>query len=185
MFNSEQYLRALYYLGWKPQGDQNWGDDYAIPARLCARLPLAGIYGFRNEAAGLDIPLVSGEIAELKQWLANNGYRGSVVFVLAPFFADARALPAIADMERVNDRLLGSEGNLSLATALGSDCSDFADSEHIGPSGRQKIQSLVFADLGLIGREADRARFNKTRPALKIRLIPEMSSLNLPMLMLD
>jgi hypothetical protein len=152
MFNSEQYLRAIYHLAWKPHGDQNWGDDYTIPARLCAHLPLADIYAFRDEAARVDISVVRREIAALKQWLANNGYRTRMVFMMAPFFADAHALSAITEMERVNDSLLGAENNLSLARALGSDCADFADDEHIGPSGRRKLQALVFRELGFVAR---------------------------------
>jgi len=148
VFNSEQYLRALYYFAWNRHGDQDWGDDYAIPQQLCARLPLANIFAFQKEALRLDVASVGREIAELKAWLASHGYRTRVVFVLAPFLAAPGALAAIADMDRTDARLLGSEGNLSLSTALGGDCRDFADSEHIGPLGRRKVQALIFRELG-------------------------------------
>ena len=148
MFNSEQYLRALYYFAWNRHGDQDWGDEYAIPQALCERLPLDNIYAFQKLALRVDIASVSREIAELKDWLASHGYRTRVVFVLAPFVAKPAALAAIADMDRTAQRLIGSEGNLSLSTALGGDCRDFADSEHIGPEGRGKVRALIFRYLG-------------------------------------
>jgi hypothetical protein len=151
IFNSAQYLRALYYLILKPHGDQSWGDDYSINAELCARPPLRFIYDLHDLSAQLDLSRVSRDIAELKRWLANNGYKTKLVFVLAPFLADARAIPAITDMEGVNDKLLGAENNLSLATALGSDCGNFADAMHVGPNGRPKVRSLLLQYLGLTG----------------------------------
>jgi hypothetical protein len=149
VFNSEQYLRALYYLILNRHGDQSWGDDYSIGADLCARLPLRFINEFHDLAAQLDLSRVSRDIADLKGWLADNGYKTKLVFVLAPFLADTRAIPAIRDMERVNDKLLGAENNLSLATALGSDCGNFADTIHVGANGRPKVRSLLWQYLGL------------------------------------
>jgi hypothetical protein len=151
IFNSAQYLRALYYLILRPQGDQSWGDDYSINADLCARLPLRYIYEFHDAAARLDLSREKRDIADLKRWLADNGYKTKLVFVLAPFLADPRAIPAITDMERVSDTLLGAEDNLSLATALGSDCGNFADAMHVGPIGRPKVRSLLLQYLGLAG----------------------------------
>ena len=58
---------------------------------------------------------------------------------------------AITDMELVDDRLLGAENNLSLATALGSDCGNFADAMHVGANGRPKVRSLLWQYLGLTG----------------------------------
>jgi hypothetical protein len=144
MFDSEQYLRALYYFVWNRHGDQDWVDDYQIPQELCERLPLDNIYAFQKFAQRLDLATAGTEIAELKAWLANHGYRTRVVFVLAPFMAAPDALAAIAEIDRIDRRLLGSESNLSLSTALGADCRDFADSEHIGAEGRRKVQALMF-----------------------------------------
>jgi hypothetical protein len=149
LFDSEQFLRALYYYAWHPEGDQTWGDVGAIPERLCATLPLEGLYGFRDSAVGVDQSLVRRQIAELKQWLASHGYQTRLVFVLAPFFADSRALPAIAQIEAANRELLAGETNLSLGTALGGDCSAFVDAEHQGPEGRRRSFPLLLAELGL------------------------------------
>jgi len=148
MFNSEQYLRALYYVVWNRHGDQDWADDYEIPDRLCAQLPLDNVFGFQKLALRLDQAKAAREIAELEAWLANHGHRSRVVFVLAPFLAAPAALAAIADMDRTAASLLGSDGNLSLSTALGDDCRDFADSEHIGPAGRRKVRALILRYLG-------------------------------------
>jgi hypothetical protein len=148
VFNSEQYLRALYYFAWNRQGDQDWGDEYSIPQQLCARLPLDNIFAFQKLALRLDIASAGRQIAELKAWLASHGYRTRVVFVLAPFVAAPGALAAIADMDRTDATLLGSDDNLSLSTALGGDCRDFADSEHIGPLGRRKLRALILRELG-------------------------------------
>jgi hypothetical protein len=148
LFNSEQYLRALYYLIVRTQGDQSWGDENAISERLCVRLPMENVEQFRADALRLDLRLVGAEIAELKAWLAKNAYPTQLVFVLAPFVAAPRALPAIADMQRIDEQLLGSQGNLSLASALGSDCSQFADAVHLGPAGRRKLAPLLFESLG-------------------------------------
>jgi hypothetical protein len=148
VFNSEQYLRALYYLLLKPHGDQDWADDYDIPPQLCAHLPLENIFGFHKLAQQLDVDMVRAEIAELDAWLARNGYRTQLVFVQAPFFAAPRALPAIADMQRVDARVLGGERYLNLGSALGDACSDFADSEHIDVSGRRKVAAMLFQYLG-------------------------------------
>lgn len=148
LFNSEQYLRALYYFAWNRHGDQDWADDYEIPQALCARLPLDNVFAFQRLALRLDLASAGGDIAELKAWLASHGYRTRLVFVLAPFLAAPDALAAIADMDRTASRLLGREDNLSLSTALGSDCQDFADSEHIGPEGRRKVRGLLFRYLG-------------------------------------
>jgi hypothetical protein len=148
MFNSEQYLRALYYFAWNRHGDQNWADDYEIPQPLCERLPLDNIFAFQKLALRVDLVTAGRELAELKAWLASHGYRTRVVFVLAPFLAAPAGLAAIANMDRTAVRLLGSEGNLSLSTALGGDCRDFADSEHIGPAGRRKVRALILRYLG-------------------------------------
>ena len=117
-------------------------------AALCARLPLDNVFAFQRLALRLDLASAGGDIAELKAWLASHGYRARLVFVLAPFLAAPDALAAIADMDRTASRLLGRDDNLSLSTALGSDCHDFADSEHIGPEGRRKVRGLLFRYLG-------------------------------------
>jgi hypothetical protein len=148
-FDSEQFLRALYYFAWHPEGDQTWGDEGEIPKRLCAELPLDGVYAFRDFAASVDRALVRRQIAELKQWLASHGYQTRLVFVLAPFFADSRALPEIEQIEASNRELLAGETSLSLGTALGADCSSFADAVHQSPEGRRRTFPLLFAKLGL------------------------------------
>jgi hypothetical protein len=144
MFDSEQYLRALYYYVWNRHGDQAWADDYQIPQPLCQRLPLDNIFAFQRFAQQFDLATAGAEIVELKAWLASHGYRTRVVFVLAPFMAAPDALAAIADIDRVARTLLGSEDYLSLSNALGADCRDFADSEHIGAEGRRKVRALMF-----------------------------------------
>ena len=85
-----------------------------------------------------------------KQYAPLQG-RTVIEWSLAPFLADTRAIPSITDMERVNDKLLGAENNLSLATALGSDCGNFADTMHVGANGRPKVRSLLWQYLGLTG----------------------------------
>jgi hypothetical protein len=149
LFDSQQFLRALYYFAWHPEGDQTWGDSGTIPERLCAAVPLDGVYAFRDAAVGVDRSLLRRQIAQLEQWLASHGYQTRLVFVLAPFFANRSALPAIAQIEATNRDLLAGETSLSLATALGSDCSAFADSVHQGPEGRRRTIPQLFAALGL------------------------------------
>lgn len=147
-FNSEQFLRALYYFAIRRQGDQNWADDHEIPADVCSRLPLDDIYKFRDAATRREVSEVSRQISDLKQWLDRGGFRARLVFVLAPFFAEPRTLPGIEDMERINGKLLGAENNLSLATALGSDCGNFADAVHTARNGQVKTRTLLFKYLG-------------------------------------
>lgn len=149
MFNSEQYMRALYYLIVRPRGDQDWADDYDIPDGLCARLPVDRVELFRDKARQVDVAAIRREIAELKQELSRSGYKGKLVFVLAPFFTNNRSMPAIAEIERVDATILGPGNSLSLATALGANCSDFADALHVGRNGRPKILLMLLKHMGM------------------------------------
>jgi len=148
LFDSEQYLRALYYLGVKPHGDQDWVDQYYIAPQLCAHLPLDSIYRFRTHAVELNVALARSEIAAFESWLASHGYHTHVVFALSPFLAAAASRAAIADMDRVDTTLLDGQDSVSLSTALGDDCSAFADSEHLGSKGRMRVRAMIFEYLG-------------------------------------
>jgi hypothetical protein len=148
LFNSEQYLRAIYYLLVNRHGDQSWGDEYSIPERLCAHVPLDGIFEFHAAALKIHHEHVRQEISDLQRWLLARGQNVRLVFVLAPFLADPRARTSIADMERINSELLAASENVSLANVLDSDCASFADAAHVGPQGRTTLSHALFASLG-------------------------------------
>lgn len=148
LFDSEQYLRALYYLAAHPHGDQDWVDEYYIPPRLCTHLPLDSIYHFRAHALALNVTLARAEISDFESWLALHGYHTHVMFALSPFFSVADSRAAIADMDRVDAKLLDGQDSVSLSTALGGDCSAFADSEHLGSKGRVQVRAMIFQYLG-------------------------------------
>ncbi|MGA7675422.1 MAG: hypothetical protein WCA78_10315 [Rhizomicrobium sp.] len=146
MFNSEQYLRALYYFTLHRHGDQNWANEYDIPPTLCGRLPLESIFIFRRRAAHVDESIVRHEIADLNWWLVQHGHKTKLVFVLAPLFANQHSLPAISDLEKI-DRAMFGRDYISQARDLGANCSDFADSIHVGHKGRAKTTPALLRAL--------------------------------------
>jgi hypothetical protein len=146
-FNSELFLRAIYYLTMKPHGDQGWANDYRIPPQLCRSLPLDHLQSMQHGAQIANATVIKARISELGNWLQSHGHNASIVFVLGPFYYNARSAAAVHDIEMRTDDLLGRGNWLDLASALGADCDNYADAIHANRDGRGKILPLILAYL--------------------------------------
>ncbi|HWD28755.1 MAG TPA: hypothetical protein VG387_16405 [Rhizomicrobium sp.] len=137
-FGSEIFLRDLYYLV-KRGGDQDWANETTLSPALCSRLSAKAAGTDAARAASMDVARNRRDIAALKQWLASNGYKTKLVFVLAPTLMRQQALPAIRSSEARAKALFAGEDFVDLAQTIGDHCQWYADEVHLSPEGRKVL----------------------------------------------
>jgi hypothetical protein len=142
-FSSEIFLRDLYYLLVKRNGDQDWANDATLTPSLCRNLDNAATSIDASRAKTMDVARNRRYIADLKRWLAANGHKVKVVFVLAPSLMRPHAAPFIHASEARAKALLAGEDFVDLANLLGNNCGLFADEVHLGPQGRKIILPTI------------------------------------------
>jgi hypothetical protein len=142
-FNSELFLRALYYTVGRPNGDQSWANEYSIPERLCNRLPLRGIEDDFRASESVNPAQVKQDVSQLKSWLANHGHGAKLSFVIGPYFISRTSSDMVREIRGRTLAILDESKVLDLSEALGSRCDSYADAVHVNAEGRARLWPLI------------------------------------------
>jgi hypothetical protein len=146
-YNTEQFLRAVYYFTVKRGGDQDWANEYDIPPEMCAHLPVHDVEHFQSMAHQADVVAIRAQIDELKTWLKAHHVDSKIVFVVAPIFKTPQTTPMINAIAGKAKTLTSGNPTIDLSGAFGARCSFFADSIHVGREGRKALRPILFQNL--------------------------------------
>jgi hypothetical protein len=142
IYDTELFLRVIYYALIHRQTDQDWVNGYVMTDATCRHLRTVG----DSRVVPPDTSLVSAtraDVADLRKWLAENAPGTKLVFVTAPYFDSPPFSAIVHQYIGLTDRILGKGTYLDLGTALGSDCRLFADFYHIIGAGRVAIRQRI------------------------------------------
>jgi hypothetical protein len=143
LYNSELFIRAMYYATLHARTDQDWTNEYEMTPATCRLFTQSGnptIRGFQPRSADN----LRRDVAAFETWMAAKAPNVKVAYVLAPFLTTPAAKRDVMQLAAAANDVFGGR-YLNLATALGGDCTAFADSIHLNRQGRARIRAAVLA----------------------------------------
>ena len=143
-FDSELFLRALYYATVHARTDQDWADQYRMNSAQCRRYHEHGDASKLRPFVSQDVGMLWRRLAAFQGWMAQHAPGTRIVYVLAPFLSTPATVGDVDTLVAAEDKVFG--GNfLDLSKALGGNCDDFADLFHLSAVGRPRIVDPLIA----------------------------------------
>jgi hypothetical protein len=135
LYNTQLFLRSLYYLFGGPKKDQNWLNDYGIGQSQCQNYVGADTIRFSIEIVEFEHGKSRETLDELQRWLDLNDYKTQIILVLAPMIRNENTeLFVNRAANRIASDLRGTE-YLDLSDTIKDACSQFADGIHVNRTG--------------------------------------------------